>query len=53
VGIISAAQFDGMVETARATVNDAIQFAEQSPWPDPARALDNVTGLAMQLEDKV
>jgi pyruvate dehydrogenase E1 component alpha subunit len=42
-------QTDAMLESARATVRAAIEFAEASPWPDPADALVDVTGLALHM----
>jgi pyruvate dehydrogenase E1 component alpha subunit len=32
-GIATQAQLDAILVTARATVQEAVQFAEQSPWP--------------------
>lgn len=46
-GIINAAKYDEIVEEARRIVADAVDFAEQSDWPDPRTALHNVTGLAV------
>ena len=41
--------FDEMVLTARATVQDAIAFADESPLPDPVDATRDVTGLDLGL----
>lgn len=41
--------FDGMVHKARATVQDAIAFADESPFPDPIEATQEVTGLELGL----
>jgi TPP-dependent pyruvate/acetoin dehydrogenase alpha subunit len=41
--------FDGMVETARDTVKDAIGFAEDSPFPDSSDATREVTSLELGL----
>jgi pyruvate dehydrogenase E1 component alpha subunit len=49
-GILREGQYDRIVEEARATVEEAVEFAEQSPWPDPATARDNVTGLVPSYE---
>ena len=47
VGTLEEGQLDEIVASARATVEDAVQFAEASPWPDPADAFEGVTGLAL------
>jgi pyruvate dehydrogenase E1 component alpha subunit len=41
--------FDKMVLGARATVQDAITFADESPLPDPKDATRDVTGLELGL----
>jgi TPP-dependent pyruvate/acetoin dehydrogenase alpha subunit len=41
--------FDEMVLKARATVQDAIAFADESPLPDPIEATRDVTGLDLGL----
>lgn len=41
--------FDKMVLEARATVQDAIAFADASPLPDPIEATRGVTGLELGL----
>jgi TPP-dependent pyruvate/acetoin dehydrogenase alpha subunit len=41
--------FDKMVLEARATVQDAIAFADASPLPDPIEATRDVTGLELGL----
>jgi TPP-dependent pyruvate/acetoin dehydrogenase alpha subunit len=41
--------FDKMVLEARATVQDAITFADESPLPDPKDATRDVTGLELGL----
>jgi TPP-dependent pyruvate/acetoin dehydrogenase alpha subunit len=46
-------QLDGLITVAREQVADAVTFAEQSPWPDPARALENVTGLPVHVRGNV
>jgi pyruvate dehydrogenase E1 component alpha subunit len=43
--IIGPGRLDEMTENARALVADAVQFAEESPWPDPATATAGVTAL--------
>lgn len=43
--LLQEGQYDRIVDEARATVEDAVEFAEQSPWPDPATGGANVTGL--------
>jgi TPP-dependent pyruvate/acetoin dehydrogenase alpha subunit len=51
--VIEEGRLEQMIETARAAVKDAIEFAEQSPWPDPATAADNVTDLDVQVRENV
>jgi pyruvate dehydrogenase E1 component alpha subunit len=43
---LGADRLDELVAAARATVADAVDFAERSPWPDPETGRGNVTGLA-------
>ena len=45
-GILSDAGLEELVQSVRATVADAVEFAEQSPWPDVATAADRVTALS-------
>jgi len=52
-GMIEEGRLAQMVETARAAVKDATEFAERSPWPDPATAADNVTGLDVQVRENI
>jgi TPP-dependent pyruvate/acetoin dehydrogenase alpha subunit len=52
-GIVEEGRLEQMVETARAAVKDATEFAEQSPWPDPATAADNVTGLDVRVRENI
>ncbi len=37
---------------AEETVAAAIEFAESSPWPDPATAAEGVYGIDVNLEGK-
>ncbi len=43
--MLDETQFTELNQRIQAVVQDAIDFAEKSPWPDPSTALDNVTGL--------
>lgn len=45
--LLTEADFAGLQETARLSVEDAIEFAEASPWPERARAITDVTGLEL------
>jgi len=45
-GMIDAETYDEIVAEARRIVSDAVEFAEESPWPDPATAVDNVSAIA-------
>ena len=49
VGGLDDEVFDDMVLMARATVQEAIAFAEASPLPDPIEATRDVTGLELGL----
>ncbi len=42
---LSSRQFSSLQTEARRSVDDAIQFAEESPWPDPDTILDQVYGI--------
>jgi TPP-dependent pyruvate/acetoin dehydrogenase alpha subunit len=44
-GTLAPDRFDELLADAREVVQDAITFAEESPFPDPASAANNVTGL--------
>ncbi len=48
-GSLEEEGFDDMVNTARATVDEAIAFADASPLPDPVDATRDVTGLELGL----
>jgi pyruvate dehydrogenase E1 component alpha subunit len=48
-GALDDDAFDAMVLEARATVADAIAFADASPLPDPFEATRDVTGLELGL----
>lgn len=49
VGALEGDMFEGMVRTARETIQDAIAFAEESPLPDPAEATRDVTAVELGL----
>jgi TPP-dependent pyruvate/acetoin dehydrogenase alpha subunit len=44
-GDATQAELDALDATARATVEEAVAYAEQSPWPDPATVLDHVYSM--------
>jgi TPP-dependent pyruvate/acetoin dehydrogenase alpha subunit len=48
-GGLEGEMFDEMVQKARATVQDAITFADESPLPDPADATRDVTATDLRL----
>jgi pyruvate dehydrogenase E1 component alpha subunit len=48
-GVRDGVTFEGMLKTARATVQDAIDFAEKSPFPDPGTATRDVTSVDLGL----
>jgi TPP-dependent pyruvate/acetoin dehydrogenase alpha subunit len=52
-GALAAGQLDSVIAVTREQVADAVAFAEQSPWPDPATAMDNVTGLPVDVRRNV
>ena len=41
-GVLTEAEADAVVERTRARIEEAIQFADDSPLPDPAALLDDV-----------
>jgi TPP-dependent pyruvate/acetoin dehydrogenase alpha subunit len=41
-GLISDAQLQSLEAEIQAIVEDAVQFAEHSPWPNPEEALEDV-----------
>ena len=41
-GLIATAELDAIDAEAQALAEDAIRFAQNSPWPDPATAADHV-----------
>lgn len=41
-GMLTDAEEKAMEEQVAAEVGDALKFAEESPWPDPAHILENV-----------
>jgi TPP-dependent pyruvate/acetoin dehydrogenase alpha subunit len=43
---------DAVLARAEATVAAAVEFAESSPWPDPATAAEGVYGIEVNLEGK-
>jgi TPP-dependent pyruvate/acetoin dehydrogenase alpha subunit len=45
--MLTEADFEGLRVAARASIDDAIAFAEASPWPDRAAAIADVTGLEL------
>jgi TPP-dependent pyruvate/acetoin dehydrogenase alpha subunit len=51
--LLDERQFEEFVRGAQEAVQDAVQFAESSPWPDPATALENVTGLETHVRRNV
>jgi pyruvate dehydrogenase E1 component alpha subunit len=47
-GTMHPGRYDEIVTEARVIVAEAVEFAERSPWPDPATALDQVTSLGVR-----
>jgi TPP-dependent pyruvate/acetoin dehydrogenase alpha subunit len=45
--MLTESDFDGLQAAARASLDDAISFAEESPWPDRSAAIRDVTGLEL------
>jgi pyruvate dehydrogenase E1 component alpha subunit len=41
-GVTDEAALEKVWDDTRKEIEDAIEFAENSPWPDPANLLDNV-----------
>ena len=41
-GILTAADFEAMEEQANAVVLEAVRFAEDSPYPSPEEALEDL-----------
>lgn len=51
-GALEVGGLDAVLARAEATVAAAIEFAESSPWPDPATAAEGVYGIEVNLEGK-
>ncbi|MDW5598254.1 thiamine pyrophosphate-dependent dehydrogenase E1 component subunit alpha, partial [Conexibacter stalactiti] len=51
-GALEQGGLDAVLARAEETVAAAIEFAESSPWPDPATAADGVYGIEVNLEGK-
>jgi pyruvate dehydrogenase E1 component alpha subunit len=49
VGGLADESFDQMAQNARETVQDAIAFADESPFPDPSEATRDVTAVDLGL----
>ena len=43
-GVVDPDDLTRLTDDARRTVDAAVRFAEESPWPDPSTAAANVTG---------
>jgi TPP-dependent pyruvate/acetoin dehydrogenase alpha subunit len=41
-GIISARELEWFEAEAKETVEEAVRFAEESPWPEPEEALQDL-----------
>ena len=41
-GVCTQAEVDAVIEKAKATIEEAVRFGFDSPYPDPATVLDNV-----------
>lgn len=48
-GFLTEDQFVALMADARTVVEDAVRFAEESPFPDPATATNDVTGLPLNM----
>ncbi|WP_051265622.1 thiamine pyrophosphate-dependent dehydrogenase E1 component subunit alpha [Nakamurella lactea] len=42
-GLLDEAGLAALTDTARTTVDEAVTFAEEAPWPDPCTAAENVS----------
>lgn len=42
-GLLTSDSLAELVDNARTRVDEAVAFAEESPWPDPSTAADNVS----------
>lgn len=48
-GLLSGPEVDAILADSESTVAAAVEFAERSPFPDPATLLDNVTEVNMKI----
>ena len=48
-GMLTEAAYTKLVEQAKATIQDSIKFAEESPWPDLSEATAGVTALNLKM----
>jgi pyruvate dehydrogenase E1 component alpha subunit len=52
-GFLDEAQLEELEQRVQTTVAEAVEFAEQSPWPDPRTAADRVTAIEFQVMGNV
>ena len=52
-GMLTEVGLEGMIQSTRETVAEAVEFAEESPWPDVSTAADRVTALDVRLPASV
>lgn len=50
-GLIADNDVEAILQSARATVQDAIDFADTSPWADAATGSEQVTGLSFTVKE--
>jgi len=41
-GIATQAELDGILETSRGVVTEAVRFAEESPWPTEDQVREDI-----------
>lgn len=46
-GILSDDELSDLTSQQESVIADAVRFADEAPWPDPATATDNVTSAAV------
>ena len=49
MGWLTDSEYEGLVNRSIQDVEEAVAFAEASPWPEPAMAMSNVTGLQLNM----
>ena len=49
-GVLTQEDIDGLEEEVKAQIEDALEFARQSPYPDPSELFDDMFANPIPLE---